>query len=269
MPRAIKAGFETYWTCFGQGPRNALLIHCALASCGAWGAVARQLSGALSMTAFDMPGHGNSADWDNRAEMQGVIADIAAAFLEDGPADVIGHSFGATVALRLAVERPELVRTLTLIEPVFFAVAIADEPTIAEEYMRDAAGFKAAMAAEDFATAARLFTDIWGHGFPIRAVTQAQQDLLAAQMPLIVASEPAIIDDVARLLSPERMARVTMPTLIVEGSASPRIIGAICRGLENRMVDARRAMVRGAGHMVPLTHPDQVSAEILQFLRST
>lgn len=43
------------------------------------------------------------------------------------PVDVIGHSFGATVALRLALERPELVRSLVLVEPVLFAAAKAAE----------------------------------------------------------------------------------------------------------------------------------------------
>jgi lipase len=46
------------------------------------------------------------------------------------PVDVIGHSFGGTVALRLAVERPDLVRSLVLIEPVFVAALLADRPDL-------------------------------------------------------------------------------------------------------------------------------------------
>ena len=161
MPRALKAGFDTFWTSFGQGPRAALMIHCSLASSAAWGGVARHLSGALTMTAFDMPGHGRSGSWDARGEIQGVTAGIAADFL-DAPADVIGHSFGATVALRLAVERPDLVRTLTLIEPVFFAVAIADQPAVARDHAVESADFEAAMAAGDHVAAAHVHLPIFG-----------------------------------------------------------------------------------------------------------
>ncbi len=266
MPKASRAGFGTYWTTYGQGPREALMIHCSLASSEAWGGLARHLSGALSMTAFDMPGHGRSDDWDARGEIQGVTAGIAADFLER-PADVIGHSFGATVALRLAVERPELVRTLTLIEPVFFAVAVADQPDIARAHALRMAGFDAAMDGGDYAEAACAFTDVWGGGIPYAAMGEAQQKKLAAQMPLLAAAAPALFDDVAGLLDPDRLSLVAMPVLLLEGTASPPIISAICEGLERRLGDATRAIITGAGHMAPLTHARAVGADILQFLR--
>lgn len=266
MPKAPRAGFGTHWTTYGQGPREALMIHCSLASSEAWGGLARVLSGALTMTAFDMPGHGRSDDWDNRGEIQGVTAEIAADFLE-GPADVIGHSFGAMVALRLAVERPELVRTLTLIEPVFFAVAIADQPDVTRARTMQMAGFEEAMRHGDYVEAARAFTDIWGDGIPYAAMGDVQQRQLAEQMPLVAAAAPAIFDDVARLLDPERSARVAMPVLIIEGTVAPPIISTVCHGLEWRLSDATRAIVAGAGHMAPLTHAGAVGAEILQFLR--
>ncbi len=266
MPKACRAGLDTYWTTYGQGPREALMIHCSLASSEAWGGLARHLSGALTMTAFDMPGHGRSDDWDGRGEIQGVTAGIAADFLS-GPADVIGHSFGATVALRLAVERPELVRTLTLIEPVLFAVAIADAPEVARDYSAQSAAFEDAMKAGDHIEAARAFTDIWGDGVPFSAMGGNQRRRLAEQMPLVEAGNAAIFDDVARMLDPEGLARVTMPVLIVEGTVAPPIISAVCAGLERRLSDATRAIIAGAGHMAPLTHAGAVSAEILQFLR--
>ena len=58
----MKAGAETHWTNFGSGPRPALLIHCSLAHGGSWAGVARRLSDRLRMVAFDLPGHGRSAD---------------------------------------------------------------------------------------------------------------------------------------------------------------------------------------------------------------
>ena len=267
MPRGAKAGFPTYWTTYGQGPRAALMIHCTLAHSGSWGGVARHVSGALSMTAFDMPGHGRSGAWDAaRGEFQGVTAAIAADFLET-PTDVIGHSFGATVALRLAVERPDLVRSLVLIEPVFFAVALRERPDIKAQYEAMIHDFDTAMDAGDDWAAARAFTAIWGNGQPWDTVPVAEQRRLAGQMHLVAAGSAALHEDVGGMLDGEGLSRVVQPTLLIEGSRSPAIVAAIMDGLTARLPNATRSVIMGAGHMAPVTHAAQVSVEILRFLR--
>lgn len=265
MPRAEKAGFPTYWTSFGQGPRAALMIHCALADSASWGPMARDLSGALTMTAFDMPGHGRSARWDGRGEVQAVTAGIAADFL-GRPADIVGHSFGATVALRLAVERPELVRSLVLIEPVFFAVARQDAPAaFAAQVARDASQ-SAALRAGDARRAARAFFETWGDGTPWAELPEAQKEQLAEQMHLVEAGAEALYGDAGGLLVPGVLEGVRAPVLIIEGSASPAVIEAVCEGLAARLPRAERAVIMGAAHMAPVTHAPQVAAEILRFL---
>lgn len=267
MPKAQKAGFPTYWTTFGQGPRQALMIHCALAHSSSWGRVARGLSGFLTMTAFDTPGHGRSDRWDGRDEIQKATAEIAASFF-DHPADVIGHSFGATVALRLAVMRPDLVRTLTLIEPVFFAVALRDKPDLAAAFHAQEEPFAAALERGDMLAAAENFTRMWGDGSPWGAIPKSVQSALADQMYLIAASRDALHDDVGGMLSSGVLESLNVPVLFVEGSASPDIISIIGDGLAARLPNLTRAMIMGAGHMAPVSHADQVAAEILRFLRA-
>lgn len=230
--------------------------------------MARGLSGLLTMTAFDMPGHGRSAAWDDRGEIQKVTADIAADF-PDGPWDIIGHSFGATVALRLAVLRPDLVRTLTLIEPVFFAVALRDQPEIAAAFEAAQGDFIPAMERGDRFAAARAFTQLWGDGTSWENMPQPVQTTLAGQMHLIAAARAALHDDVGGMLAPGILDRVYMPVLLVEGSQSPDIIHRINDGLSARLPSVTRAIIMGAAHMAPLTHADQVSEEVLRFLRKT
>jgi pimeloyl-ACP methyl ester carboxylesterase len=65
-----------------------------------------------------MLSHGKSPDWDGSGDFQDVSVAAALPFLDDAPMDLIGHSFGATLALRLAVAHPDRVRSLTMIEPV-------------------------------------------------------------------------------------------------------------------------------------------------------
>ncbi|MEQ9258384.1 MAG: alpha/beta hydrolase [Roseovarius sp.] len=266
MPVTEQAGFPTYWTRYGEGgARPALLIHCSLAHSGSWAQMASELAPRLAMTAFDMPGHGRSAAWAEDGEIQQRTAEIAASFL-DAPTDLIGHSFGATLALRLAVERPELVRSLTLIEPVFFAVAFADHPEMrAEEQARDAA-FRDAMEAGDMRAAARAFTGNWGDGTAWETLPEAQKNHLASQMYLVAAGRAALYEDAGGMLAPGRLARVACPVLLIEGSTSPPIISAITEGLAARLPDARRRVIEGAGHMAPITHARQVAEEIRRFL---
>src|SRR6056297_3341678 len=265
MPRDVRAGRVTHWQVMGHGPRAALAIHCSLAHSGSWAALAGELAGLLTITAFDLPGHGLGAAWDEAAGIQGASTAIAADLL-DGPADIIGHSFGATVALRLAVEHPHLVRTLSLYEPVFFAVALADRPDLRADHEAEMAAYQAGIAAGDMVAAARGFLLVWGGGEAWEALPAPVRDRMAAQMPLIEAAAPALYGDAGGMLASGALGRITAPVLLMEGARSPAIIAAINDGLAARLPDCRRLRLDGAGHMGPVTHPRAVAAAIRGFL---
>ncbi|MEO0750488.1 MAG: alpha/beta hydrolase [Pseudomonadota bacterium] len=241
------------------------MIHCGLANSAAWGRMAKHLSGLLTMTAFDTPGHGRSDPWDARDDIQKTTAEIAADFLS-GPTDIIGHSFGATAALRLAVLRPDVVRTLTLIEPVFFAAALRDKPEIAPHFAAGQRDFVTAMQNGEMREAARAFTRIWGDGTPWEAIPDSAQQMLADHMYLIAASKPALEDDIGGMLAPGVLSAIDQPVLLIEGSQSPEIIPIIHDSLSGRLPNVTRAVIMGGGHMSPITHAGQVASEVLRFL---
>ncbi|NJM82478.1 MAG: alpha/beta fold hydrolase, partial [Tabrizicola sp.] len=127
MPEDLIAGHLTPWRVWDRGaPRPVLALHCSLAHSGAWSGLVERLRG-VTVTALDEPGHGKAADWDGQEEIHGLTTRIAVELAEmlgdGGPIDLMGHSFGATVALRIALDRPDLVRSLVLVEPVIFAAA--------------------------------------------------------------------------------------------------------------------------------------------------
>ena len=205
-------------------------------------------------TLFDLPGHGRSADWDGTTDYHALTTGIAAGLAAPG-SHLIGHSFGATVALRLAVERPDLVSRLTLIEPVFFAAA-RDEP----EYAAHLAGFApffAAMAQGDLTGASRAFTDVWGDsGWD--SLSMSAQAGIARRIHMIAATAPVFDNDTAGLLHPSGIAAIKVPVTLIQGTQSPAIIGAVHRSLARLMPQARQIVVPGAGHMVAATHADDV-----------
>ena len=50
--------------------------------------------------------------------------------------------------------------------------------------------------------------------------------------------------------------------LLISGAESPPVIHAIADALAGRLPDVGRANVPGAGHMLPITHPDEVAGLI-------
>ncbi|QBX99688.1 alpha/beta hydrolase [Rhodophyticola sp. CCM32] len=249
------SGYARHW---GQGAAPALLLHCSLASSGAWDGVARALADHLSATAPDLIGHGRGPDWDGQQDFHDQNTEYAARFLPEGRCHLIGHSFGATIALRLAEEHPQGIASLTLIEPVLFAAARGRPGHAAHE--QALAGLDPAFRADDRAAAARVFLSVWGEGPEFDDLSDPQQRNILDRIHLIAASNGALHDDTARILP--RLGQVTAPTLLLAGGDCAPVIPDILDHLEAGLPDATRASVSGAGHMLPITHPAQVAAEI-------
>ncbi|MBY6066748.1 alpha/beta hydrolase [Leisingera aquaemixtae] len=255
---------QVFCRSFGQGPRSVLAVHCSLAHSGAWRGVAEQMAEEITLTAFDMLSHGRSPDWDGQGNYQLLNTQAGLGLLTE-PLDLVGHSFGATVALRMAMARPHLVRSLTLIEPVLFAAAKAEDPvafTALQEASRPA---EAAWAAGDRELATRLFNRMWGAGgvkwpdlpAPARAA-------MMRAMPVVIGSHGTLYDDENGTLAPGALDMVTMPVQILTGADSPPVIPAIARSLCRRLGAAHTA-VPGAAHMLPITHPVETAALLRRF----
>ncbi len=246
-------------------PRRALAIHCTLGHSGAWRGAAAALKDDLSILAFDLPSHGKSGVWDRTGNVHDVATDMARGLI-DTPMDLIGHSFGATVALRIAVESPELVRSLTMIEPVFFAPAMQDEPELLEAYKRDNAALDAAFASGDEREAARVFNRDWGDGTPWKELPERMRDHMARLVHYVPAGSAFLHHDSAGLLAPGRMARAAMPAVLIEGDQSPPMSAKVAISLEKRLPDVERVIIEGAGHMLPVTHPGAIVAPVRKLL---
>jgi pimeloyl-ACP methyl ester carboxylesterase len=239
-----------------------LAIHCTLGHGGAWRGIGAALETAATVTAIDLPSHGKSADWDGVANLHALCTRAASGFLT-ARMDIVGHSFGATVALRLAVESPHLVRSLTLIEPVFFAAAMVEAPDIAAEEIRSSRPCRVALAQGDMWLAAQHFNAAWGNGSDWAVLPMAMRRYMTERMHLIPGQSSMIYDDDARLLAPGRLDRADMPCLLLKGDRSPPVIDAINSALARRLSRAERITIAGAGHMVPITHPTQVAQHMV------
>jgi pimeloyl-ACP methyl ester carboxylesterase len=209
---------------------------------------------------MDLPGHGKSADWDGTSDFPGMAVAMASALLE-GPTDIIGHSFGAFVALRLAIERPDLVRSLTLYEPVFFAAGADARPDLAHENRAVMQEVQRQSDAGDPEMAARVFMRVWGDGRPWADLPEEMRRGFAARIGLTMAIQPHIVEDVAGILP--YLGQIDVPVMLMDGACSPAVMKVVQDGLAERIKGAKRVTIEGAGHMGPITHPSEVARHII------
>ena len=263
MPREPRAGVATNWITVGDGPRPGLFLHCSLASARSLVPLMERVGDQLHGDAPDLPGHGRSADWDGSGDYVTRATDIAETFC-DGPRDIIGHSLGAVVALSLMARRPDLVRRAVLIEPVLFAAARGTPAH--DTYRRDHAEMADAVAAGDPMAATRAFVQIWGTAQPWDALPAPVRQAMTDRIHLVSATGPALEDDATGLLDGDRLGRVDAPILLIRGELSHPIIPAIFDELARQLPDPRIETIAGAGHMAPITHPDEVALLVRQHL---
>lgn len=107
-----------------QGPQSggepAVLLHGLGGSATNWTDLVGLLAGQVEAEAPDLPGFGRSAPPADGRYTVGAHARAVVALLQEqarGPVHLFGNSLGGAVANRVAAERPDLVRTLTLISP--------------------------------------------------------------------------------------------------------------------------------------------------------
>lgn len=251
-------------TRFGApGARPALLAHCFLGHGRAWAGLMAALETPLDALAVDLPGHGASPappPGDLQAQVTAALRPLVPA-----PALLIGHSFGATVALRFALENPGLATGLVLFEPVFFAAA-RDTPEYAP-WLEIERPVHEALAAGRTLEAAEAFLATNGGGWA--GMTPRARAAMAARMPMLSATVPGIFEDSGGQLAAGRLEGLDLPVLMLAGSASPAMFRAIPWALARRLPRAEVQEIAGAGHMLPLTHPAESARVIDAWLART
>jgi lipase len=251
------------------GARPVLALHCSLAHAGAWSGLVDHLSG-VTVTALDQPGHGRAADWDGVTDLHGLTTRLSINMAErlggGQPIDVLGHSFGATVALRMALERPDLIRSLVLIEPPLFAAARAGGSAAFAPFQVEHLAVAQALADGRREDATAMFHGLWGNGAVFANLPARQQHYMMDRIHFIAAQNPFLLEDSTGLLRYMGLESVGVPVLLVEGGASPAIVSAVQDELARRLPQVTRLVVPGAGHMVPISHPSVVAEAVMAHL---
>jgi pimeloyl-ACP methyl ester carboxylesterase len=118
----VKTGYvpvndlQMYYEIHGAG-QPLVLLHGAFSAIGtSFGHLLPGLAETRQVIAFELQGHGRTADIDRPLTLEGMADDVASAIGQLGvePADIFGYSTGAAVGLQLGIRYPEVVRKLVL-----------------------------------------------------------------------------------------------------------------------------------------------------------
>lgn len=243
-------------------------MHGVLGDYRIWEGVTRELGARYRLTAisrrYHWPRLGTPATGEYTYERQ--AEDLATVLLQhDGRVHLVGHSYGAGVALLTALRHPERIRSLVLIEPPFGSVVpmsenrfkpeLASRDSLVRVIRSDAAAGAHRRAAE------ALFDWVQGGVGGFRALPQRTRDQILENASTIgptfaTASTRVTCDDLRAL---------DVPVLVVTGQTTRPWYELIAFHTSACVPLAERATVPRASHMVIVERPAATAAVLARF----
>lgn len=265
----LNTGDATLYLVERDGPETPVVcVHGSWDDHRTWQGCVEHLPAGHHVVVYDRRGHSQSTAPDRQGTIADDVADLAAVIDHMGrSAVVVGHSYGAAVALLAALNHPELVLGVVAHEPPMFAV-LKDRP----EYQTLLATVSSAMAeaarlieSGEPARAAELFVNEVAFGRDAWSTIFGPEDRAT-----MVANAPTWLDqyrDPDRLaLSPSLLATATQPLVVTRGTASLTIFDASLDLALSAVPTVQSHRIDGAGHAAPLTHPDALGEVVVALL---
>jgi pimeloyl-ACP methyl ester carboxylesterase len=222
----------------GSGP-PVLLVHGSVVGAGRTWRQQLALAEQWSLSLPNRPGFGASPPLP-RGDFE-AEAPLFAELLGEG-AHLVGHSYGAVIALYAAALRPDAVMSLTVSEPGCLRVAAGD-PLVDTQIAHGELLYERADTLEplEFLTAFR-----GGVGSTHETPARLSRELLAGARLLMRERPPWEAEPPL-----EALAGARFPKLVVSGGHSP-VFEAVCDTVASRL-RARRVVISGRRHTIPAT----------------
>lgn len=250
MPYASTSFGGLFYT-VKAGPAVAptlVLVHGAGGSRLHWPAGLRRMAGAAVIT-LDLPGHGRSEG--KGCETIGGYADAVRDVLEAldvGQAVVVGHSMGGAVAQTLALQRQDRVSMIVLIAT---GARLRVAPAILKG-IRD-----------DFGQVVDLITRYAWSADANSSARELGRGALRDTGPDVLLADFKACDQFDVM---DQLSEIEVPALIIGATADQLTPVKYARFLAENIPDARMMTVEGAGHMVMLERPEEVSTAVHRFV---
>ncbi len=232
----------------GEGPA-VLLLHAGVADRRMWAKHLEPLAaGGRRVVAVDLPGFGEAAagpgpvaHWDDVLETMDALG--------IGEAALVGSSFGAQVALRVAALHPQRISALVL-----FSVTAVPEPEPSPQLLAAWEGEEEAVAAGDQEGAVAAVVSAWVRPEASAEVRERVATMQRENYRRHAASEPEFAPDPLEE-DPSRLAAIGCAAVLAVGESDLPDFRSAAVELAAKLPRARTAVIASCGHLVPLEAP--------------
>lgn len=242
----------------GHGP-PLVLLHGLGSSRNDWLLQLPTLIARYRTIAVDLRGHGASPAPSGSISIALLAADVARLLrrLDAPPAHLLGISLGGAVALQLALDFPELVRSLVLVNTAARFISTSWQQRLTG--LRRVAGvYLYGMDRVAEGVAMRLFPRPEQDALRRETVERLGRNNLAAYRATLWA--------IARFDVRARLHEIACPTLIVAGDEDTTVPLASKRLLAQRIPHSRLVIIARSGHATPVDQPEAFNRIVVQFL---
>jgi len=225
------------------------------------------LGPAHRVLAPDCYGSGRSLRWesDRLMSLRDEVEFLGPVFARAGPSfSLVGHSYGAAVALIAALTHQERVRCIALYEPTLLSLIDADSaPPNEADGIRDAvAKGCAAFDRGDAFKGAECFIDYWSPG-SWRTTPEDRKVLIASSFRSARHWSHALFTEPTLSAA---FSTLRIPVLLMTGGMSKESAHGVARRLATALPQVKQHEFPEFGHLGPITHPEEVNAVVARFL---
>ncbi len=214
---------------------------------------------------FDFRGQGQSPAADSGYDMDTLSRDAIALIeqLKLGPCHFVGLSMGGFIGMRVAARRPELLRSLSLLETAADAEPFWNRPR-----------YRAMLAVERLfgmrPLVGAVMKIMFGRAFLTDAAHAAERDALRRRLldNDMKGMRHAILGVITRKPIAPELHKIGAPTLVLSGAGDVAVASARSRQMADAIAGAKFVVVPRAGHTSTLEEPALITAELEQFLSS-
>lgn len=257
MPTIPIHGIDLFYESTGEG-EPVLLLHGLGSSTLDWDRQIPEFSKSHRVIAMDVRGHGRSGKPEGPYTMKQFAADATAllAALDAAPAHVVGLSMGGMIAFQMAVDAPQAVRSLTIVN---------SGPEMNPLTPEQRAGFDARYSLVRTQGMAALAKLIAAPLFPKPeqgALRQRFEDEVAANDPDAYLASLGAIDGWSVA---DRIGGIRCPVLVISSDQDYTPV-EWKRYYASQIPDARVAVLEDSRHVAPLDQAERFNRAVTEFL---